>query len=122
MTIYEVTQAQTVLGNPDVAALIGDRLWPVRLPTEPVMPCVTYLLISSPRETTQTSPGPARPRYRWDCWAKTYDEAVAVAIAVMKSLGQGRWVADEADHAEQLTGLFRRRVETMGWIDAPETP
>lgn len=122
MTLYEATQLSTLLGSTDVTDIVGDRIYPSALPSNPTLPAVTYTLISSPRDVTQTGSGLTRPRYRWDCWAETYDTAVALAIVVIQALGAGRWVADEADHREPLTGLFRRRVDILGWINSPEAP
>jgi len=112
-----------VTSDPTVQALVGDRIYPGRLPTDPTLPAVTYRLISSPRIQTQTGPAFAQPRYRWDCWSLVYDEAVAVAIAIaIASGGFKAWVDDEGDHPEEATGLFRRRLETRAFTKPEERP
>jgi len=121
MTIFEATQLSDIMGNSGFTALVDDRVYPGSLPTDPVIPAVTYELISSPRSQTQQGAKLTRPRYRWNCWGNTYDESIAVAQALMKALaGNGRWIDDEGDHRESTTGLFRRRIESLKWIDAPE--
>jgi hypothetical protein len=123
MTIFEATQMSVLMGNLEVTSLVGDRLFPEALPENPVLPAITYQLISSPRVMTQQGPSLAKPRYRWSCWATTYDEAVAAAIAVIRALrteGINAWADEESDRREPNTGLFRRMVETLSWTTPEE--
>jgi hypothetical protein len=121
MTLQEVIQVELLLGDTDVAALVGDRIYPGVLPAHPILPAVTYQLISSPRDQTQSGPAFVRPRFRWNCFALTYDESVEVAIAVARaSRAFHAWVDAEADQHELDTGLFRRRLETLAWSSPPE--
>jgi hypothetical protein len=122
LTQPSATIYAAISGNADVAALVGDRIYPGALPPDPVLPAVTYVLVSSPRVQTQTGPALANPRYRWNCFATEYDVAEAVAIAIAKAAKEGfnGWVEDESDRRETNTGLFRRRLETKQWITAPE--
>jgi hypothetical protein len=122
MTLREATIIQGLLVNTEVAALVGDRIYPGALPGNPTLPAVTYQLVSSPRGMTQSGASWTRPRYRWNCFALTYDEAVTVSIAVARAAGPtfNGWVDDESDHRETNTGLFRRRLETLAYFDAPE--
>lgn len=123
MTIYEVAQVQAIMGNAEVEALVGDRIYPEVLPGNPSLPAVTYQLISSPRNMTQQGASAVRPRYRWNCFALTYDEAVAVATTIAKASNSfAGWVDNESDNHESDTGLFRRRIETLAWADPPEVP
>jgi len=122
MTIFEATLASEIMGNSAVASIAGDRIYPLRLPANPTLPAATYRLISSPRVLTQQGAKMTRPRYRWDCWALVYDDAVALAVAIAKASGTSfnGWVDEEMDHQEEETGLFRRRLETLAWTDAEE--
>jgi len=123
MTMFEAVAMSALLSDPEVTSLVGDRIYPGVLPSNPELPAVTYILVSSPRVLTQDQGAVlARPRYRWNCFALTYDEAISVSIAIARAARSGfnGWVDDESDHRETNTGLFRRRLETLGWIDAPE--
>lgn len=118
---YEAEMFTTLLATPDVVAIVGNRIYPGVLPSVPTLPALTYQLISAPRNMTQEGPSGMRPRYRWNCFAYTYDETTALAKAVALALKPFRvWIDQEDDHHEQLTGLFRRRLETLSWTDAPE--
>jgi hypothetical protein len=121
MTLQEETQLNIILADPVVQGLVGDRIYPAVLPAHPVLPAVSYSLISSPRDMTQQGPALVRPRYRWNCWATTYDVSIEVAIAIAKaSRGFHAWIDSEGDAHETDTGLFRRRLETLAWSNPPE--
>ena len=70
-----------------LAALIGTRVSPLRLPENPTYPVVTYQRISAPRIQSHTGPsGLAYPRFQFDCYATTYLRAKHVAEQVRLAL------------------------------------
>jgi hypothetical protein len=120
--MFEEDLYQAVSSDPVVSALIGDRIYPEVLPGGVQLPAATYQLIASPRSMVQTGPSYTRPVYRWNAFAKTNDQALAVAYAIMKvaPAAFNGWIGDESASHEPQTGLFRRMFEMRAIIDPPE--
>ncbi len=78
------------------SAIIGDRVYPSRLPQGVTLPAVTYRKISGMREYTQSGPaGIAQPRFQVTCWADSYLLSKQLANAVRQDLeGSARQVGD----------------------------
>jgi hypothetical protein len=82
-----VTGLYDLLKNePTIAALVTDRVYPVILPTEPVMPCITYQIVGGSSQPTLTDAGLQKVRLQIDCWGLAYPDADAVRTAVVKFL------------------------------------
>lgn len=62
------------------------RVYPVRLPQNPVYPCVTFQVITTPRGHTMEGAVSANPLVQIDCWAKTYLDAHTLARTVERAL------------------------------------
>ena len=70
-----------------LTAVVGNRIYPVRLPLRADYPAISYFRVSRP--TTRTFGGTvagASPRFQFDCWAKSYADAKAVADQVIAAL------------------------------------
>jgi hypothetical protein len=67
-----------VTGDVAMAALIGDRLYPLKLPATPVLPAVTYALVSETQDPIQDGPGLAFPRWRFSVWTERYIDLDAI--------------------------------------------
>lgn len=76
-----------VLADPAVAALIGERLHPRRLPQKPTLPAVVYQRVATRRRHDLAGPdGLPRARMQFTCWALTPAHAAQVAHAVRTRL------------------------------------
>ncbi|MBP4051998.1 DUF3168 domain-containing protein [Chromobacterium violaceum] len=76
-----------LLAAPSVAALVGDRVYPVELPDEPVLPAVAYQVIGErPRRGGKRIPGLRSSSLQLSIVAADYDAAYAVAWAVRRQL------------------------------------
>lgn len=117
------SQMRTILlGQPGLAALVGERMYPQTLPQGATLPAVTYSLISGTTEgDSQDGPGVSRRRYQFDCWGATYSDATAVATALTtavsgtRRIGQASFVDNEVDGFEAETQRWRRIVDVMVW-------
>lgn len=73
-------------GSPNpVAALIGNRCFPLVLPQNVLYPAIRYQRISTPRSQYRALDGRAEyasPRFQIDAYALTHAQAIAVAQAV----------------------------------------
>lgn len=107
--------------HPATSALVGERVYPIRLPQKATLPAIAYSRVSSPPTRTHSGRGTLEhPRYQLDCWAATYLEAEALAAAVIQALDGQRWgnvslAENEIDDADPETGLFRRIVDVTIW-------
>jgi hypothetical protein len=76
-----------LLADSALAALIGTRLHPLRLPQNPTLPAMTYQWVSGERaHALDGAVGLSSPRVQFDCWAGTYLQAEAVFEAFRKRL------------------------------------
>lgn len=72
-----------------ISNLISTRMYPLRLPSTPTLPCITYKEISAPTEGThdETSANAlTHARYQLDAWAATYAGAIALGSAIFTAL------------------------------------
>jgi hypothetical protein len=79
MTVLEEGIYSYLSGYAGLVAKVGTRVYPVRFPQSTIMPCVVYQRIDTPRITTMDSSGSSgdliNPRFQFEVWAETYDEA-----------------------------------------------
>lgn len=116
----------TYLGAlPGLAALVGKRIYPMRLPDAVVYPAVGYRKISGPRHDSHSgSSGLAEARFQFDVWAVDYLAAKQVAQQLVRafdgyrgSLGQtggvSARVVNELDEYQELGHLYRTIIDVM---------
>lgn len=83
MTTIEEALFAHLTANAGVTALVSTRVYPVQMPQNPTLPAIVYNRISGERvQHMQGSSGLASPRIQFDCFAKTYAVAKAVAEAL----------------------------------------
>jgi Protein of unknown function (DUF3168) len=74
-------------GNSLIASLVGDRIYPVILPTGFRPPGISYQIVSGQVKAGFTTRGVQRWRLQVDCWSKAaYLEAATVRDAVRRAL------------------------------------
>lgn len=109
---------------PDLQSVVGDRIYPLRLPEPPTLPAITVQRISAPYPfPTQNDPGPQNPRIRLTGWGDTYEDAQTVGNAIKAALfgdvgpGTGHTLESDQDDDDPGTGLMRRRLEYLFYAD-----
>jgi hypothetical protein len=76
-----------LLAQAPLAALIGDRLYPVACPETATLPAVTYRRASGGHLHNLTSAsGAAIPEFELVVWAETYEDADEVAEAIRQEM------------------------------------
>lgn len=115
-----------------VSALVGDRIFPVRVKEGADLPAIAYQRISTFRTYTFDRKPDADPwmraRIQFSCWARSALEARDVAEALNVALSghtgdmEGLEVGSvdielELDDYEPETGFFRRIVDAMVSLD-----
>jgi hypothetical protein len=120
MASVQVELRAWLLADAAVAA-ITTRIHPAPLPQSCVLPAITYTQISSgPFYSHQGDNRWRRPRYQIDCWAADYDDADALARAVIDALSGRYWgnlsfVESDRDMPESMTGFHRRSIDVFIW-------
>jgi hypothetical protein len=101
-----------LLAKPAIAALVGDRMYPERLPQRAALPAITYQRVfGTSLFTHDGAAGLGRGRLQLDCWGSTYQQSAELAEAVRAEL---------AGYLGPMggTGSVAPRIGTV--IDAPE--
>lgn len=74
-------------GHAPLAAIVGDRIWPVEAPAEASRPYVVFLTVSSQRLAHLGGPSMvANPRVQIDAYAASYADAAAIARLIRDAL------------------------------------
>lgn len=110
-----------------MSALVGSRIYPLRLPERPTLPAIRYQRISTdPADSHSGSSGLEHVRVQLGVHAATYASAEAVAAAIKTALdavgsagpGQASFVVNDTDlDVEQTEGVLRI-VDVMVWHQA----
>lgn len=114
MAEIETALVTRLKARASLVSLVGARIYPLRLPQDPILPAVTYQRIGGPREEALGSdPGFARQRIQVDTWALTYASAKAVAKQVRLALE--RW-SDDAASPRVIDSFIERDTD----LDEPD--
>lgn len=81
------TIVSTVVSDPALANLIGNRIYPLVLPPEPTLPALTYGLVSQPTSVTQEGIEYRSPKWRFKIWSLVYADLVPIAIRLAAIFG-----------------------------------
>ncbi|MFK7089404.1 DUF3168 domain-containing protein [Chromobacterium violaceum] len=111
-----------LLAAPEVAALVGDRVFPVHLPDEPVLPAIAYQVIDEKRQQIGRRPsGRVRSLVQLSIVAPDYDTAYAVAWVIRRRLERWRGraggvlVYDTLEESSQDVGDGVPHLVAMTW-------
>ena len=106
-----------------VSASLGDRIFPVRLPDEVILPAMTYLKASCIRYASHGGPSKlASSRFQLDCYSADYLEAKRLALAAVAAL-HGKKGGDvlaafnenETDSFSPDNGIYRVTADVLIW-------
>lgn len=126
MSIEEALYAR-LSGAAAITELTSTRIYPYKLPQNPIMPAITYQRVSTSRYHTHDTSGAsglARPRFQFDCYASSYlgaKQLVEALRGVLEGFNgyvgaqriQGALSQNETDFYEDVTGLYRRSIDFM---------
>jgi hypothetical protein len=73
---------------PGVTAICDSRIYPVRLPTEAIMPAIHYAFVGGSSKPTFDTPGIQKYRVEVNCWGTQYLDAIALRHAVIAALNR----------------------------------
>lgn len=74
-------------GEPSISALVSDRIYPVLIPENPTMPCITWQIVGGMSKPTLDTTGSQKVRIQIDCWATDkYLTAATIRAAITQFL------------------------------------
>lgn len=88
-----------------VSALVGTRVYPVRLPTNPTYPCVRYLIVGGSSDPTFKTSGLQRIRLQVDGFGATHKSADAVRDAVTALLDGYVGTLSDGTYVQNITQI-----------------
>jgi len=103
MATIEEALYTLVTGRPLIGDIIGTRLYPLRLPQNPVYPAMVYQLVSA--RWPMAHDGPADmgfPRVQFDCYAASYGVTKILAKTLRREING--FVGTAA--GVEITGIF----------------
>jgi len=117
MTFAE-TLYSYLMGFPGLAALIGTRCYPVKLPQELTLPAITYQQVSDAPEYSHDPGASYMPRVQITCWAETYIEVRALMMQVLAAShgwhsahGGVAFAENVIDLSEPETGIYQVAID-----------
>ena len=96
-----------------VGQLIAQRMYPIEAPAKAPRPFVVYQLVSGTRHYDHDGYSHGTPRYQLTCVADTYDEAKALAQAVIEAMES--W----PEHSATLDGEVEDYIDTVNRYEIP---
>lgn len=93
----------------DIAAVVGSRVYRVKMPDNPTLPALTFqTLTGTADETTDGPSGLLMPVIGIDCWATTAGAAQALAVLVKAALHPFRG---------EYSGVTIHSVQEWSYVD-----
>jgi len=137
--MIEYAVRRQLLDDPTVAAIVGDRIYPLTIPQGEPLPVITYSVVATDEDNQEGDADTlARARVQLDCWATTYKQANDLARAVRLALptttgaiGSGTNRVEGVsiipiETGRQLyepdTGYYRVMLEFYVWYPVTVTP
>ena len=113
MTLEQAVRAELV-ATPAVSALVGTRVWQLKLPQKPILPALRLQLIDEPIGYHMRGPdGAVRARLQIDAFeSETADDPYADVTALADAVDDALTGEPFTSEGLQITGCFRntRRV------------
>jgi hypothetical protein len=96
-----------LLSDPDIVTIVGDRIYPIKIPQGVSASCIVYTRISDVGDYHLAGPsGIAGPRIQIDAWAVSANKSVTLANLVKTKIDGFRGVMGTGDNAVKVLGVF----------------
>lgn len=118
--MIEYAVRRHLLDAPAVAAIVGDRIYPLTIPQGETLPVITYSVVATDEDNQEGDAATlARARLQLDCWATTYKQANDLARAVRLALPTTTGaIGSESNRVE---GVSIIPIETGRQLYEPDT-
>lgn len=96
-----------LLADAGIAAVVGARVYPIKIPQGVNLACIVYTRISGRGDYHHGGPsGLAMPRFQIDAWAPTGDAATALANLIKDRINGYRGVMGTDPASVTVQGVF----------------
>jgi len=96
-----------LLSDVDIVTMIGDRVYPIKIPQDVSASCIVYTRISDVGDYHLAGPsGIAAPRIQIDAWAPSANRSVTLANLIKTKIDGFRGVMGSGDSAVKVLGVF----------------
>lgn len=132
MTVLEEGLYSYLASYSGLTALVSTRIYPLRMPADATLPCVTYQRISTPRTLTMDTSGATgdltSPRIQFDAWDTTQSSVKAITDQLRAALNgktgstggvtiRASMANDEAATYESEAQLYRSRSDYIIFVE-----
>jgi len=130
MAVLEEGIAAFLIADATIHAVVADRIYPMMMPQNVTLPCLTYQRISTPRIITHDSSGATgdltNPRFQFDAWGATQKSTKLISDA-LRAVLHGKTGAmggvtiraaladNEAPDFDPDSELYRSRSDYIIW-------
>ena len=121
---FEVDFKAHLSADSGITALVGGRIFPVIAPEDAALPRITYVVVAGEPQVSLDGFTSNTTRYvvQVDCWARSFNAAAALALAVRNRLKTNaasfKIVITEyplLDDYEDDVKIYRRSVQAACW-------
>lgn len=99
-------------GESTISALVADRIYPLLLPEGVALPAITFQEIGGVSLPTFETSGMQKPRFQFDVFGNTYEDANACRLALRKFLN--------GYHGTLVDGTYLQKVDLIQQSDTFE--
>lgn len=121
--MLEVGLQNLLVNTPAMTALVGTRIYPVELPTNPTLPAIAFKLIGEQSQATFNTDGYQRKRIEFAIHALTYLEAITIKAALVKALNRYTGLLSDGSYVSsslQITGTDLFIADDLEYICTAE--
>lgn len=115
--MIETTIYSTLSGHSGLVALVGTRVYPLKIPQNTPLPVVVFWKVSTRPAHTLGGFSIESPRFQIDIWGDTYDEVKAVGGQVRAAMaGIPALLQSEMDEYDSEADLYRLSTDYTLWV------
>jgi hypothetical protein len=103
--------------NAGVSALIGTRIYPLKIPSNPTYPLITYQLISQPQVHTMDNKHYSNSRMQVDAWATTFLSGQGLGDAIDSALNGYKGIVTSQENIHSCLQISREDYHEEGTED-----
>lgn len=106
-------------GSEALAALVGTRIYAIKLPQKPAYPAVTYRKLTGAPDYALDGPtGDVQASFTISLWAKTYEDTKTAAPAVKATMeAAGYQCVDDSDDYDDQVQVYQNLLTFAAWTE-----
>jgi len=101
-------------GSTGIGDLIGNRIYPIKLPQNPTLPAMTYRVISGMEHHDIDV---AYPRFQFNCWGESYSAARGLADATKQAFQRKHGAIGGSSGKAMIQGVVLNDIDMSYEMD-----